>query len=148
MTMYNIIHVVGGSQQFVPLTPEEEAAYNAALLPNEIAFKRAAINAERDRLEISGFSYLGKTFDSDQRSTDRIQVAALAAQAALMAAQPFSIDWTAADNTVVTLDAAGMIGLATAFAQYGASLHAHAKTLKAQVDAATTVAEVQAIATW
>lgn len=107
--------------------------------------KRGAINAKRDELETSGFTYNGKTFDSDQRSTDRIQIAALAAQTALMTSQPFSIDWTAKDNSVVTLDAQGMLGLATAFAQYGATLHATAKALKAQVDAATTVEKVEAV---
>ena len=49
---------------------------------------------------------MGKTFDSDERSVLRITQAALTA----MAAGPtFTIDWTAADNSIVTLDQAAMI---------------------------------------
>ena len=55
-------------------------------------------------LEVAGFSYLGEAFDSDQRSVQRISVASLAAQVVIEARQPFSIDWTTQDNSVVTLD--------------------------------------------
>ena len=109
------------------------------------ARKRAAINQERDTRETHGFEFNGKLFDSDQRSTDRIQVAALAAQTSLMAGQTFSIDWTAADNTVVTLDAQGVLAMTASFAIYGATLHAVAKNLKEQVDAAETAEELEAI---
>jgi hypothetical protein len=109
------------------------------------ASKRSEINSIRNALETTGFTYNGKMFDSDQRSADRIQVAALAAQAALMADQPFSIDWTTADNSTVTLDALGVLGMLQAFAVHGATLHETAKALKAQIDAATTNEEVEAI---
>jgi hypothetical protein len=110
------------------------------------ANKRAEINQQRAELETAGFSYLGHVFDSDQRSADRIQVATGSALAALMAGQPYELAWTAADNTDVPLDAAGVVGLNTAFAVYGLTLHETAKALKAQVDAATTAGEVEAIA--
>ena len=107
--------------------------------------RKTGINNERDYRETQGFTYNGKVFDSDQRSTDRIQVAAIAAQAALGGGQPFSVDWTTADNSVMTLDAVGMVSLAAAFAQYAAGLHETAKILKAQVDAAQDKAAVEAI---
>lgn len=109
------------------------------------AQKRAEINARRDAKEAEGFYYNGVLFDSDQRSANRISFAALAAQAALAAGQEFNVDWTAADNSVVPLDAAGVIGLAVALAQYGAINFYTAKALKAQVEAAATPEEVATV---
>lgn len=106
---------------------------------------RAQINSRRDTLEAAGFQYLGKTFDSDPRSAQRITIAAQTAQLALATGQPFSIGWTAQDNTVVTLDGQQMLGMPVALAQYAAGLHEHAKAKKAEIIAATTIEEVEAI---
>lgn len=109
------------------------------------------INAERDRREESGFPYRGKVLDSTPRSVQRITAAALAAQAALAAGQQFQIDWTCADNSVLALDAAGVIGMPVALAQHAAALHAHARNLKAAVEAAMdsiAVAEIDIQAGW
>lgn len=142
---------VYGPEQQAQLDADVNGGVFAPLLPPEPtleevkAAKRSGINNTRNTLETTGFNYNGKTFDSDQRSADRIQVAALAAQAALMAGQPFSIDWTTADNSTVTLDALGVLGMLQTFAVHGATLHETAKALKAQADAATTIEEVEAI---
>lgn len=109
------------------------------------AIKIEAINAERDLREVSGFTYLGKVFDSDERSTDRIQIAALAAQAAITTGNEYSVNWTTADNSVITLDAPGVLGMVVAFAQHGSQLHETAKTLKAQAASATTAAQLEQI---
>lgn len=87
----------------------------------------------RDQKETEGFAYMGKVFDSDERSVLRITQAALTA----MAAGPtFTIDWTAADNSIVTLDQAAMIGMPAALAVYANQLHQSAKAHKAAIDAA------------
>lgn len=106
---------------------------------------RAAINAERDRREEAGFVYLGRPVDSDSRSVQRIGVAVQAAQAAAGAGQPFAIEWMCQDNTLLALDAAGMMGMPVALAMAGNALHQHARTLKAAVDAADSVAALEAI---
>lgn len=103
------------------------------------------INVERDRREEAGFPYRGTVLDSTPRSVQRITAAALAAQAALAAGQPFQLDWTCADNSTLTLDAAGVIGMPVALAQHAAALHAHARMLKTAVDAASSEAELAAI---
>lgn len=105
----------------------------------------ATIKAERDRLEMSGVAYLGAVFDSDALSVQRIGIAVQAAQAAKSAGQPFSVDWTTADNTVVTLTAEEVIGLPLALAAYSNSLHVTARELRDQIEAAATVDEVKAI---
>ena len=91
------------------------------------------VKALRDQKETEGFAYMGKVFDSDERSVLRITQAALTA----MAAGPtFTIDWTAADNSIVTLDQAAMIGMPAALAVYANQLHQSAKAHKAAIDAA------------
>lgn len=105
----------------------------------------ARINEKRDSIEAGGFPYLGKVLDSDPRSVQRINTAVQAAQAAVAAGVPFGIDWVCADNSVVTLDAAGMIGAPVALATYANQAHTFARTLKDQANAALTIAELEAI---
>src|SRR5690554_2503623 len=88
--------------------------------------KRNQINRLRDEKEASGFPYLGKVFDSDERSAARIFGAVQAAQADVAAGQEFEIDWTVQDNTTATLDAQGMIGMSVAMAEYANTLHMQA----------------------
>jgi hypothetical protein len=59
--------------------------------------------------------------------------------------QPFSIDWTLADNTVRTLSGADMIAVGQALGQHVAACHIKARALREQINAATTVAEVEAV---
>ncbi|WP_152966587.1 DUF4376 domain-containing protein, partial [Gulbenkiania mobilis] len=88
-----------------------DAAGEAQLVATRRTELLAAINAERDRREEAGFSYRGKLLDSTSRSVQRITAAALAAQAAVATGTPFSLEWTCADNSTLTLDAAGVIGM-------------------------------------
>jgi hypothetical protein len=110
------------------------------------AVRWAEVKAQRDLLEASGFPYLGKRLDSDARSVQRINTAVQAAQAALAAGVAFPIVWTCADNSLLPLDAAGVVGMPVALATYADQLHQAAKALRAQIEAATTFAEVQAVA--
>lgn len=103
------------------------------------------ITLERDRREATVFRYRGKAIDCDPRAVQRITAAALAAQAALATGQPFSLDWTCADNSVLTLDAAGVAGMPLALAAYADALHRHARGLKQAVLAAEDVAALAAI---
>lgn len=113
----------------------------------EVRAKRwAQMKRHRDLLEASGFPYLGKRLDSDARSVQRINTAVQAAQAALAANQPFPIVWTCADNSLLELDAAGVVGMPVALAIYADQLHQTCKALRAQLEAATTVSQVEAIA--
>lgn len=75
----------------------------------------------------------------------RINTAVQAAQAALSLGQPFSIAWTCADGHVLTLDAAGMIGMPVALAMHANELHLIARAFAARILAATTVAELEQI---
>lgn len=103
------------------------------------------INAERDRREAGVFRYRGKLIDCDPRAVQRITTAAIAAQAAAASDTSFNVDWTCADNSVLTLDAAGVAGMPLALAAYADALHSHARGLKQAVLAAEDVAALGAI---
>ena len=105
------------------------------------------VKASRDSVEFGGFVWDGSTFDSDQESQSRIQGAAQLATLATLNNQPFSIDWTLADNSVRTLDASDMIAAGTAMGVHIATTHSIGRTLRIEIDAAVTKEEVEAI-TW
>lgn len=109
------------------------------------ASAHAAVNRLRDQKETEGFEYLGKIFQSDERSVARIYGAVQTAQAALAAGQPFEIHWATEDNSIVELDAEAALGMSVALAMHSNRLHQHGRALKAQIDAASTQAELDAI---
>jgi hypothetical protein len=107
--------------------------------------QKALINSARDTEESNGFEYLGKILDSDERSALRITMASLTAQLSIDIGQPFSIDWTCKDNSILTLDGQQTIEMPKALAIFGLTLHGKAKYLKSLIDSATTIEEVKAI---
>ena len=107
--------------------------------------QRKLLNETRDGLEASGFLYLGKLFDSDERSALRITMAALTAQLSLTNDPPFTIDWTTQDNSILTLTAQEVIEMPRALAIHGLTLHSKGKALKKLLDKATTTTEVKDI---
>lgn len=127
---------VRGDEQFYYNTEQDDAPY-VVVTPKSVESIREVlkgkVKALRDQKETEGFAYMGKTFDSDERSVLRITQAALTAQ---VVGPTFTIDWTAADNSVVTLDYAGMLGMPAALAVYANQLHQAAKTHKEAIDAA------------
>ncbi len=119
--------------QLVEMTPQEEAAFEAArlgTLPQAKQRMRASLSLRRRRAEAAGFDHLGSRFPSG---------ANVVSAAALMAAidgqgGPFSISVETADGSIVTMNAA----------QYQAYRRALAGHVKACSDRASTA--LQAIA--
>lgn len=103
---------------------------------------RDRITKARDAEESDGFTAYGKVFDSDKRAIERITVGVQAAQAM---GDSFTVEWTCKDNTTITLDRAQMEALPIFMAMAGDALHQKARTLKAQIDAATSMEEIDAI---
>lgn len=105
----------------------------------------ARIIAIRDGLEGEGFTYLDKPFDSDVRSILRLFGMTQAAMVAKMAGKDFSVNWTTADNTIVTMTCDEILGLPAAMAASVNAIHMQARSLKERLDAAGSIAEVQEI---
>lgn len=107
--------------------------------------KRDEINKARDNAEQGGFEYLGKVFDSDPVSCQRIALASQTALISKQAQQEFSVVWTCQDNSKITLSADETIGMSLALTSWSNSCHVKASELKALVDKAETKEEVDAI---
>ena len=84
-------------------------------------------------------------FDSDAVSRGRITDAVLMAQTLASMSQPVAIDFTLADNSVVTLDASQMVTVGLLLGAKIQAAFGTGRTLRAAIYAASTVSEVEAI---
>ena len=100
------------------------------------ATKRAEINRIRDEKEMETLN----NYDIDVKSAIRI----LFVQNKLMRTGG-TIDWTMADNTEENVDATDMNAIVDAVVEQSNNVHNIANYLKAQIELATTVEEVNAI---
>ena len=114
-------------------------------LPAARVRQRALINAARDAAQDGGCDTPSGRFDSAPRSREFLNGAALAATLAGMNSQPFTINWTLANNSVVTLDGPQIIAAGLAVAAWVDSVHQRAVVLKSRIDAAETTAAISAI---
>lgn len=105
------------------------------------------IKADRDAAEAAGFDTPWGRFDSDPASQTKIIGAAQLASIALAQGAPFNIEWTLQDNTSVSLDAAQMIAVGAALANHVNAIHQRGRQLRAQIEAAATLADLESI-TW
>lgn len=130
-----------GEIQALGIVTEPAPAQLPESLVDTKARKVQEVNQARDFEESQGFTYLGKTLDSDQVSIIRIGIAAQAA-----AGKPdFVVNWTAKDNTILELNQSQMVAMPSALAVFSATLHYKARALKDAVAAATTTSEVAQI---
>ena len=85
------------------------------------------------------------TFDADANSRANIANAVLYLQTLEQQGTPGTIDWTLADNTTITLNYAEMSSVGLLLGQRTNAAYDTGRALRAQIDAATTIAEVDAI---
>lgn len=108
----------------------------------------ARIKAARDTAIAAGVTYNGNVYDSDATAQLRVTGAATMAQLAIASGDTtYSITWTLANNSTVTLTAAEVIAMAQAVGTNYQTNFAKGQTLRAQIVAATTQAQLDAV-TW
>lgn len=105
----------------------------------------SAIKAERRRHVAGTFTAAGKTYNCNREAITLATHGAMLAKAALDLT--WTKTWTLADNTSATLTADQVLTVARAFDDYIGGLWVTGRTLRAQIAAATTIAQVEAI-TW
>jgi len=115
----------------------------------DLSIARAArieqLKAERDALQDGGcMTPLGR-MDSNSRSREFLNGAVAAAQVALAAGEAWSIAWTMEDNSIVVHDAAQIVAAGLAVAAHVVAMHAIYTGLRGAVEAAETVAAVEAV---
>jgi hypothetical protein len=99
------------------------------------------VTAERDRRIDDGLTFNNVRFQVRAADRENIMGAAQLAFMAKVAGQPFSIQWIAEDNSVVTLDADGVIAFATAAAQRKSAHIFAARALKDRIEAGEVIAD-------
>ena len=122
------------------------APTDAELLATAKPAKIAELKAERDAREVEPITYNGNRYDYDDKARERINAAiiALDVQTAQTKAVA-SIDWTTADNADVSVTADDLRCVIAMVAQRSNALHVAYREAKDKVEAATTVAEVEAV---
>lgn len=108
--------------------------------------KWAAIKQARDAAEFSTFTYNDMVFDGDLNAQRRLASYISVSKSAIAAGQPFSADFTLADNSPVTLSAQDFVGIELAKVQAVAAAFSHGAMLRNQIELATVVAELTSIA--
>jgi hypothetical protein len=126
------------------------AAEQAARLAQAQAAQIAILTASYTTAIAQAVSYTSKagvtkTYQADPQSVSNLQAAIAGCSAAQ--ATPTGFYWVAADNSQVPFAFADLQGLASAMFAQGAVAFQHLQTLKAQVNAASTVPAIQAV-TW
>lgn len=122
------------------------------IVPTLDEIKRAQkdkINAAKDAAEAaSPFLYMEKPFDFDPLSRERLNVAIQLAQSLKITNVPGNTviaDWKLYDNTMTELTVDALVLMPQAFAERSAFLHEKAWGLKEDIDAATTIEQVETI---
>lgn len=132
-------------------TPEER---EAASLAQRKALMQSERAAERTVRQTNGFSYNGYTYASDrEESIPLLTAAAIAAQSALAegpeAAAEFGAGmgagWRSADGIPRLTTATEIVELHAAFVSHGAACDVRSQQIKAEIEAATTPADLDAI---
>lgn len=118
------------------------APTDAELLAAAKPAKIAALKAERDAAEVEPITYNGNRYDYDDKARERINAAIIALD---VQGADASIDWTTADNADVKVTADDLRMVIAMVAQRSNALHVAYRAAKDKVEAATTVAEVEAI---
>ncbi len=103
--------------------------------------KWAEIKSARSAEEFGTFEWNGFTFDCDEVSQRRIQGAV---QLAALD-NTTGMDWTLADNSSQTFNSTELQQVGQALGAHVNACHVKARDIRAQIDAATTEAELDAI---
>lgn len=101
---------------------------------------------KRDSVIDAGYTVPGVgRFDTDQVARFNIVGAVIGAILANTQGQQFSTPWKLADNTLITLDGPGMIGVGVAVLNYVKAAHSRSQAIGAAIQAAQNHAALDAI---
>lgn len=106
------------------------------------------ISTERDNKINAGIEFptgSGQWFDSDPESQKNINGIVTLSMLAAQTNQPFSQEWITQNNTVITLDAAGVAGLGVAIATHVSKYRLLARTYKDRIQKAANEEVMQTI---
>lgn len=100
------------------------------------------LKRQRDNAEVAPIPYNGNTYDYDSKARDRINAAIIALD---VQGEGASISWTTADNDDAVVTAQDLRMIIAAVAARSNNLHTAYRAAKAQVEAAGTAEEADAV---
>jgi hypothetical protein len=112
--------------------------HETATLAEARANAWAAVKKARDAAEAADFEFGGTLYQPD---VAKITGAVLAALLPRAEGDPFTIDWTVSDNSVVTLTAPQVMALGLTLTARINGIHQRGRQLRALIDNAATPAE-------
>ena len=115
------------------------------ILEHHRVVRKIEAEAMRDVRIAAGCMTPSGRVDSDQASRDLISGSALMATIAKAGGSPFAVTWRLQDNSYVTLDADGMIGMGVAVGAHVSACYAASFATKDTLDEAVSLAAIQAV---
>ena len=148
--LYELSEALGKDGVFIPLSIGDEALAELGVEvihaeePIETLRERKILmlKRQRDTAEVEPIEYNGHSFDYDDKARDIINADIIALS---LQGEGASIDWTTADNQDVKVTANDLRCVIAMVAQRSNALHVAYRAAKDKVEAATTVAEVEAV---
>lgn len=149
-TLYELSEALGKDGVFIPLSISDEAlaelgvtvAHEEEPLENVKQRKILMLKRQRDAAEVEPVEYSGHLYDYDSKARDRIAAAIIALD---VQGEGAKISWTTADNEDAVVTAQDLRMIIASVAARSNNLHTAYRAAKAQVEAAGTAEEVEAV---
>jgi hypothetical protein len=148
--IYELSEALGKDGIFIPLSISDEALAELGVtvmreeepIENVKQRKILTLKRQRDTAEVEPIAYNGHLYDYDSKARDRISAAIIALE---LQGEGATIEWTTADNADTPVTANDLKMIIAAVAVRSNKLHTAYRVAKEKVEAATTVAEVEAV---
>ncbi len=149
-TFRELSETLGKDGIFIPLSISEESLKDLGVtvtteeesLESIKEHKILTLKIQRDNLEVEPIAYNGHSYDYDSKARDRISAAIIALE---LQGEGATIEWTTADNEDAVVTAQDLRMIIASVATRSNNLHTAYRAAKAQVEAATTANEVDAV---
>ncbi len=148
--LYKLSEALGKGGVFIPLSIGDEALTELGVtvtheeepIENVKQRKILMLKRQRDTAEVEPIEYNGHSFDYDDTARDRINAAIIALE---LQGEGATIEWTTADNEDAVVTAQDLRMIIASVAARSNKLHTAYRAAKAQVEAASTAEEVEAV---
>lgn len=149
-TLRDLSEALGKEGIFIPLSISEDSLKDLSVtvtteeesLESVKEHKILTLKIQRDNLEVEPITYNGHLYDYDSKARDRISAAIIALE---LQGEGATIEWTTADNEDAEVTAQDLRMIIASVAARSNKLHTAYRAAKAQVVAATTANEVDAV---
>ena len=148
--LYDLSEALGKDGIFIPLSISDEALAELGVtvmreeepIENVKQRKILMLKRQRDAAEVEPIEYDGHLYDYDSKARDRINAAIIALE---LQGEGATIEWTTADNEDAVVTAQDLRMIIASVAARSNKLHTAYRAAKAQVEAASTAEEVEAV---